>query len=332
MSAVRKSCSKCSKEYSGFGDTCSDCRRSGLRSQGTAKACEKCGNFFSGFETVCEDCQRGSDFLANAKLYTNPACPFAHRAIFALALCKRECEFVFVPTANQTLVAERAGMEAVPLLEPFEGMSAQDFIALKDWYKQDINATGEVPTLATSRGDLIMESEIVAEFVDFTTSGGLMPQDPVVSSRVRMAMKRFTDVIGPAYALLMNQAPAKDADRAAALTAKLAAFERSLDREADFCFGSTVTMADVHCSPFLYRLSIANSHWRGYDMFSGLEGDRLRRLLARIAEEPEFQQLTPITEQQVIDTFAIYANAHTFAKSPTKERLFAGRGRSEFGM
>lgn len=57
MSETSK-CEKCGKEFKGFGSACSDCRKAGLKSQGTARACTVCGEFFSGFGEICEDCDK----------------------------------------------------------------------------------------------------------------------------------------------------------------------------------------------------------------------------------------------------------------------------------
>ncbi|CAE8737955.1 unnamed protein product, partial [Polarella glacialis] len=121
-----------------------------------------------------------------------------------------------------------------------------------------------------------MESEIVAEYIDSVAAQGtkLMPEDPLLASRVRLAMKRFSDSVAGCYQLLMNQDPAKDQEYADALKArqprsgamhsnsrlpsyackgkrlassKWTKFADVLDKNGPFCFGPSVTMADVHC-------------------------------------------------------------------------------------
>jgi len=51
-----KLCLQCQRPYTGFGTTCSDCRK--CPNKGTAKLCPQCQQFYSGFASVCEDCQR----------------------------------------------------------------------------------------------------------------------------------------------------------------------------------------------------------------------------------------------------------------------------------
>merc|ERR1712151_1493877 len=49
-----KHCSKCAATYTGFGPTCSTCRRVG--NKGSFKQCIHCGQYFNGFGDICTDC------------------------------------------------------------------------------------------------------------------------------------------------------------------------------------------------------------------------------------------------------------------------------------
>jgi len=218
--------------------------------------------------------------------------------------------------------------------EVFKTMTCEQLLAQKEDYKKTINAGGEVPSLKTTDGSIIIESEIVAEFIDRTSKGKvrLMPANPVLAAKVRLAMKRFNDVVGPGYGFLMNQDPAADADKAKTITDKLAKFAESIDKEGSYCFGDKPTLADVHCGPFLYRFKLLLDHYRSFDLFSDqASGDRLPKLLAKIEALPEFQKLTPITEEGLLQTYAAYAHGMKFAASPTKDAMYGGRGKSEFG-
>ena len=70
-------------------------------------------------------------------------------------------------------------------LASWTGQTHADLVAIKEDYKKNINATGEVPTIRI--GDVIVtESDVVTEFLDdaFPASGTrLLPQDPVQRSR-----------------------------------------------------------------------------------------------------------------------------------------------------
>lgn len=278
------------------------------------------------------------EYKAKVVLYTNAICPFAHRAVFAASLCKMDPKIVFTPLSGQLSIAEKAGME--PLIaqascaEPFKTMTPDQLKAQKEDYKKTINASGEVPSLTTTDGSIVIESEIVAEFIDRTSKGKLklLPPNPILAAKVRLAMKRFNDVVGPGYGLLLNQDPAADAEKAKTITDKLAKFAEAIDKEGSFCFGDKPTLADVHCGPFLYRFKLLLSHYRAFDIFSDQpSGDRLPKLLEKIAAMPEFNKLTPISEEGLLQTYSAYANGMKFADAPTKDKLYAGRGKSEFG-
>jgi len=263
-------------------------------------------------------------------LYTNKICPFAHRAAFALELRPAEdaVKKEAVPLAGQITWAGKRGVETMPVNEPFLGLTAEGLATAKDEYKKTINSSGEVPSLKLASGDIVVESEIVAEYIDATSNsekGRLMPEDPVKASKVRLVMKRFNDVIAPGYTLLMNQDPSKDAEIAEKLNGTLAKFETALDNESGFCVGTTVTLADVHCAPFLHRFNILLPHYRGHDMLASFP--RLSKLLGAVEALPEFQA-DNIAGEEFITIYGIYAHAQKWSEDGL---TFAGRGKSEFG-
>ncbi|CAE8723207.1 unnamed protein product, partial [Polarella glacialis] len=252
--------------------------------------------------------------MATHGLFTNAICPFAHRATFALALRPLPHNIQWVPLSLQLTWAEKFGVEKIPVGQVFLGKSAEELKADKEQYKSTINATGEVPSLQLPSGEVVMESEIVAEYIDSVATQGtkLMPEDPLLASRVRLAMKRFNDTLTCFYQLLMNQDPAKDQECADAIKAKLTKFADVLDKNGPFCFGSSATMADVHCAPFLYRFSLLLPHWRGFNPLEGLP--RLQQALKACEKMPEFHQLMPISSDDIIPAYELYANGHKFSE------------------
>ena len=62
------------------------------------------------------------------------------------------------------------------------------------------------------------------------------------------------------FGLLRNQDPAKDQEWADKIRSSMQKFRLVLDKEGSFCIGNAVSLADVHCGPFLYRLSAARKH------------------------------------------------------------------------
>lgn len=51
-----KSCDRCNESFTGFGSTCSSCRKSGSK-EGVVRTCIACQSHFNGFGNLCNDCQ-----------------------------------------------------------------------------------------------------------------------------------------------------------------------------------------------------------------------------------------------------------------------------------
>lgn len=258
--------------------------------------------------------------------YTNDSCPFSHRAMFARCLRPPESGKVqYVPYGRQVEFAERLGVEAIQGARCFEGKTVQEIQKIRQDYLS-VNPSGEVPSLVTAQGALITESEILAEYFDLSSVASehrLVPSDPVQASRVRLCMKKFNEVVPGLFALLRNQDPAKDHECADKIRSSMHKFRSTLDEGDSFCVGAAVSLADVHCGPFLYRLSVALQHFRDFDL---LEDRRIKSLLTSIKALPEFQSGS-CSEEEVIANYEFVANGSQWGKDG---KSFAGRGRSRF--
>jgi len=250
---------------------------------------------------------------ASAVLYGNLACPYAHRAAFALNLCDFRCTLQTVPTTNQFGVIDVLGVEAGDVLGSYEGRTAEELHQYKEEYKRTVNTSGEVPSLQLPCGAVVVESEIVSEYMDAATKRELVPSDPATAARVRLAMKRFNDVPVAIVRLLKNQLPEQDEALVARLDVVLAKFLSALDQSSAFCIGDSVTLADVHAAPFIYRFGIVLRHYRGYDMVERFP--RLEALLNAVAELPAWRaslQPTdaklPVTPERLIEMYALYSH------------------------
>jgi len=63
---LQKTCRACDDPYSGFGQTCSKCRKLGHR--GSVLQCSKCLGFFSGVRPLCPECWKSFDPTASQEL------------------------------------------------------------------------------------------------------------------------------------------------------------------------------------------------------------------------------------------------------------------------
>jgi glutathione S-transferase len=270
------------------------------------------------------------------ELYTNGICPFAHRAHFAAALSGCDIHITYIPLSGQVSCVDKVGVERMPMNDAFKEMTAQQVKDLKKEYMETTNPSGEVPTIKSPKGDLIYESEICAEYLNaMSRRANLVPGDPVLAARMRLACKRFNDVIGPCYGLLFNQDPKADQEKADAIKAKFAKFAEVIDKDGKYCFGNKLTLADVHVGPFLFRFKATLTHYRGFDIFAGQEMEaRLRSLAENISEHDAFQKLVPVTAEQLIAGYVGPANGNKWVENPEgtdSSKWFNGRGKSELG-
>jgi glutathione S-transferase len=261
--------------------------------------------------------------------YTNDLCPFAHRAMFARALCPTYAETIQMPYARQIEFSQRWGNTwpntalGKDMLrkgnKAFGRLTAEALEEIKNQYITNFNKSGEVPTLQLASGTVLTESEIVMEY--FACAGAsLIPADPEYVCRMRLAIKRFNDVTGPLFALLKNQDQAKDANIEAIIQKNIARFTSTIDPQG-FCIGDECTLADVHCCPILYRLDLGLSYWRHFSLRSN---PRIANLLDTVTTMPEFQ-LGLVSDEEIIANYEFPAHALIWHADGAG---FGGRGRS----
>ena len=248
--------------------------------------------------------------------------------MFARALRPVEVETHYVPYARQVEFAEKLGVDAIQGgSQPFKGKTVEEIKAIRQEYVQKINPSGEVPSLRTADGTVIVESEILAEYFDMVSSNSktkLVPADPVKASQVRLAMKKFNDVVPGLFGLLRNQDGSKDQEWADKINSSLKKFSTILSKESDFCVGGTVSLADVYCAPFLHRLSIGLLHFRDFQL---LADPRIANLLQAVKGLPEFQNGN-LPDNDIIANYEFVAHGSQWGRDG---KSFHGRGRSKFG-
>ena len=263
-----------------------------------------------------------------ARHFTNDSCPFCHRAMFARALRPVNAEIHYVPYGRQVEFAEKLGVQSIQGgSQPFKSKTVEEIKSIRQRYLQEINPSGEVPSLRTADGAIITESEILAEYFDLVSSSPnpkLVPADPVRASQVRFAMKKFNDVIPGLFGLLRNQDGSKDQEWADKIKSSLQKFAAVLSNDSDFCVGNTVSLADVYCGPFLHRLSISLLHFRDFQL---LADPRIARLLKAVVGLPEFQNGN-LADEDIIANYEFVAHGSQWARDG---KSFHGRGRSKFG-
>jgi len=227
------------------------------------------------------------------EIFTNRVCPFAHRAHITQLMRPPSVPVTihYAPLSKQLLVAKRDGVEKVQFGGMFKGMGVTELEEARAALVA-ISPAGETPTLRLSSGEVIVESEIVSEFLDETCLNSsrppLVPADPRRRAAMRTAMKRFNDVLPLLFRLLANQDKAMHAAIGKELEAKLQCFEGCLDEAGPWAVGGSCSLADIHCAPFLHRFQITLRHYRGYHLLSSTP--RVAGLLFAVQATPEFQE------------------------------------------
>jgi len=258
-------------------------------------------------------------------LYCNPKCPFARRAMVALAEKSKSYETVLIPLSGQlnkikgdaSLLEEVAG-------EQWPGKSVEELVQLKEDYKRDINSTGEVPTLVVD-GKIIAEADVVAEYVEdaFPEDGvKLMPSDAYKRSTIRNFLKVLGGPGGVSgfYGLLRNQDPAKDEEIRTKVYNMWQSFSKLSGDDGPFFLGADFSLADVLLIPFYDQFRFLWPHFRGTELIPAESeafpwAGRVQAWARAVEERESFKQFSQ-TQKVYVDGYVPYAGE---------------RGVSEFG-
>jgi len=230
---------------------------------------------------------------SSLQLWTNPVCPFAHRAAFTVKYREPAggASWHWVPLSSELSKAAKDGVEALNS-GLWTDSTPEQMNEIKATYKEKLNASGEVPTVVSASGDIVVESEICAEYLDAIGTAGtpLVPTDPVQVAKMRLAMKKFGDIIGPCYGLLFNKDPAQDAAKVEVIKQKMAAWVSTLAETGPFALGANMSLADVHAAPFLHRFVHTLSAHRNFHILEGFP--RAKGLVQAVEKLPAFQETT----------------------------------------
>ena len=284
------------------------------------------------------------------KHFTNNLCPFAHRAMFARALCGDDSlrergfdaiETIHIPYGRQVEFALEWGMggggdggggciwqqtelgakmSSAKRNAVYGDVTSPEMLRdRKREYMASINVAGEVPSLELPSGTVLTESEVVMEF--FAPSS-LVPADPEQAARMRLAIRRFESVTPLLFRLLNNQVEEEDAVIEKRIVEQLGTFLSVIDPDGGFCFGGSCTLADIYCSTVLYRLDVGLSYWRAFSV-RGVD-PRVSSILDAVTALPAWQ--AGLVGDEEIYTYELPAHGNKWAADG---KGFAGRGRKE---
>jgi glutathione S-transferase len=176
--------------------------------------------------------------LANVKLFSARACPFAHRTRLVLSHKKIDFELVEIDLQNKP-----------------------------SWFGT-VSAYGKVPAIEHA-GNRIWESAVINEYLDEVfRSPALLPEEPALRAVARIWVDWANTRLVPAFgALLRGQTPAEQATGRRDLGESVTYLEREgLARhggDGPFFFGSRPGLVDFALYPWFERWA-ALEHYRGF--------------------------------------------------------------------
>lgn len=203
-------------------------------------------------------------------LYTSPRCPFGRRALIAMKEKNLTHQLVYIPLSGELRRVTGDPTEPLPPVFAGRGLTAADLTGIKEDYKRNINAKGEVPSLIVDAA-IVTEAGVLAEFLEdaFPASGtSLMPKDAVQRSRIRHYLKILGGSGGVSgfYGLLKNQDPAKDQEFLDKVYGHWELFAQMAGSDGPFFLGKSFSLADVLLMPMYDQFRGVWPHWRGAEL------------------------------------------------------------------
>jgi glutathione S-transferase len=246
--------------------------------------------------------------------YSNPICPFAHRAWMSLVQKGIDHEFVLIPLSGELNKMKAGGVEACPQWAS-TGKTLEEIQKIKDDYKANVNSTGEVPTLGIG-GKFIAEADVVSEFIHdaFPQSGpALFPSNAFERASTRGYYKILSGSLGvmALYGLLKNQDPALDETKRDNVYKGLQKFCEMASADGPFFLGEQISFADMMLAPFFDRFRGTLPAFRGVELVPTDHeaypwAKRLSVWATAIEANPSFQA-TILSQESYIAAYVGYA-------------------------
>ncbi|OQS02700.1 glutathione transferase family protein [Thraustotheca clavata] len=179
-------------------------------------------------------------------LFNNISCPFGHRALWTAAEVDAPVQIVEVGLYND----------------------------MPQSYIETFNRYHTVPFLLDN-GNAVYESAIIAQYLDVKYNNGKFhsldnPEDAALS---QLLAAKFE--LGPIFALLRNNDPAKKEQLENNLKEAFGEAERIYRENAaayrskgPYLLGDKFSQAEIHIVPFLFRFSLGLKHFRDFDILA----------------------------------------------------------------
>nr|VFK55685.1 MAG: glutathione S-transferase [Candidatus Kentron sp. TUN]VFK60271.1 MAG: glutathione S-transferase [Candidatus Kentron sp. TUN]VFK61709.1 MAG: glutathione S-transferase [Candidatus Kentron sp. TUN] len=122
------------------------------------------------------------------------------------------------------------------------------------WFLQ-ISPFGKVPVLKVAPDKYLFESAVICEYIDETTHGQLLPEDPFLRARNRGWIEFGSACIMDSVSLLTAKTESDFEDRRDELEDKFERIEDAIDK-GPFFNGAKFSLVDAAYAPLLMRLAL----------------------------------------------------------------------------
>ena len=159
-----------------------------------------------------------------------------------------------------------------------------------EWFSA-LSPLGKVPLLEVGEGQVLFESQVIAEYLDETNPPSMHPAEPFARGRDRALIELVSNAIGWTWGASTT---AKEEDSRALMDKVKDALERVVaarDGDGPFFHGAELSIVDAAAAPMLQRAKWADDVG-GYGLFDAVPGARAWL---------EALQATPAVQNSTVD-------------------------------
>jgi glutathione S-transferase len=191
-----------------------------------------------------------------------------------------------------------------------------------EWFMQK-SPFGKVPILDVD-GEVLFESQVIAEFVDESTEGRLHPEDPLARAKNRAMIEVVSTLIGDSFGAQLAQTEDEARKKVDVARQRLGVLDKSF--VGPFYNGEKFSLVDAAAAPALQRLTWYDELEPSFEYFKGF--DRMRAWRDRLLAEPAVQRSTV---DDIRERFTAFVKADGVDREGRPSRWLGRRVRERLG-